>query len=305
MLHSLPLRPLLAVLLLAVPGMARCAAQEPAEASAERAELLRRINAERRAAGAPALRLDPALSAVAQRHAEEIGRRGSHDIEALPAGRMQQRIQAAGYQADEWTESVSLTSEGPAAAVGDWKRSGRSGFRRAMGEDYRDLGIGVSAVRGVPVYTFLLAVPARAAFERRTAGLADLRAVREALLDRINAERRRAGRRALRLDAKLNAAAQEHAEDLLARGYFDHQSPEGKTVRDRAEDTGYDWRAVGENIAEGQSSVDEVVTAWMRSSGHRRNILHPDYTEMGLGLALGRNRQGYDVLWVQTFGKPR
>jgi uncharacterized protein YkwD len=92
---------------------------------------------------------------------------------------------------------------------------------------------------------------------------------------------------------------------MLARHYVAHESPEGKTVRERASAAGYDWRAIGENIAEGQLSVSEVMDTWMHSPGHRRNILDPNYRELGVGLALGRSGDGWQVEWVQTFGARR
>ena len=76
-------------------------------------------------------------------------------------------------------------------------------------------------------------------------------------------------------------------------------------MRERARAAGYDWRAIGENIAEGQLSVAEVMETWMNSPGHRRNILEKGFKELGVGLALGRSGDGYQVEWVQTFGTPR
>jgi uncharacterized protein YkwD len=93
---------------------------------------------------------------------------------------------------------------------------------------------------------------------------------------------------------------------MLKRGYFDHRSPAGTTVRERSRAAGYNWAAIGENIAFGQTSVDEVVETWLESPGHRKNILSPNFTELGIGLALGRGPDGkYQVLWVQNFGAPR
>jgi uncharacterized protein YkwD len=124
------------------------------------------------------------------------------------------------------------------------------------------------------------------------------------VLSEVNAERAKAHVRPLRPDPRLDSAAQQHAQDMLARGYFAHASPEGRTIRQRAEAAGYRWHAVGENIAEGQLSVDQVVQAWMTSPEHRRNILDRDFLHMGLGLALGETPQGFRVEWVQTFGHP-
>ncbi|HEY2292131.1 MAG TPA: CAP domain-containing protein, partial [Thermoanaerobaculia bacterium] len=79
----------------------------------------------------------------------------------------------------------------------------------------------------------------------------------------------------------------------------------GETVRERARAAGYDWRAIGENIAEGQLSVDEVMSTWMHSPPHRKNILDRDFKELGVGLALGRSGNEWQVEWVQTFGTKR
>ena len=127
------------------------------------------------------------------------------------------------------------------------------------------------------------------------------------LLTRIDAERREAHRRPLVLDPRLSAAAQRHADDMLAQSYFAHRDRDGKTVRERARAAGYEWTAIGENIALDQQSVKEVVESWMRSPGHRENILDRRYTQTGIGLALGRDPKTgeYRVLWVQTFGLPR
>ncbi len=123
----------------------------------------------------------------------------------------------------------------------------------------------MASLQGQPLYTLLFAVSEHDYYAARTAGLADLAAVRREVLEKVNAERAKAHVRPLLLDPRLDAAAQRHAEDMLARGYFAHASPEGKTVRQRAEAAGYRWHAVGENIALGQLSVDEVVQAWMKS----------------------------------------
>src|SRR5262249_22009106 len=103
--------------------------------------------------------------------------------------------------------------------------------------------------------------------------------------------------------AELDHAAQHHAEDMLARGYFEHTSPDGDTVRERTHDYGYRWRAVGENIALGQLTVDQAMDSWMKSPEHRDNILDGEYRDLGVGLAMGESRKGFRILWVQVFGR--
>jgi uncharacterized protein YkwD/stress response protein SCP2 len=117
-----------------------------------------------------------------------------------------------------------------------------------------------------------------------------------------NAERARAGRGALTFDARLAAAAQAHSEHMVAAGFFAHDSPDGRSVSDRVTAAGYRYARVAENIAAGQTSPAEVVAGWMDSPGHRKNILDPDVTQIGVGRANGGS---YGVYWTQVFGRAR
>jgi uncharacterized protein YkwD len=122
-----------------------------------------------------------------------------------------------------------------------------------------------------------------------------------ALLTLVNAERQRVGVAPLRLNDKLTAAAQRHAQDMATNRNLSHQGSDGSTMRSRIDDTGYDWMAIGENVAMGQTSPEAVMQSWMNSAGHRRNILNPDFQELGVGYAEGGGRP----YWVQVFAKPR
>jgi uncharacterized protein YkwD len=266
-----------------------------------RGELLRLVNAERQKAGSPPLRLSPELTRAAQAHAAEVAARGSLKLRAGSTEEMRERLQQAGYQAHAWTESLASTSSAPATVLREFQQNDPESYRKLLSPEYQDLGIGVDRMGGTPLYAFLFAVPQEDYFARRTAGLRDLAQVRAAMLARVNAARK-GWAYPLRANPKLDLAAQRHAEDMLARHYFAHESPGGQTVRERARAAGYDWRVIGENIAEGQFSVDEVMDTWMQSPPHRRNILDRDFKELGVGLALGKSDGGWRVVWVQTFG---
>ena len=285
--------------------LALAAAGQPVVAQENvRQELVRLINAERDRAGSPPLRLDDGLTRAAQQHADEISRSG--DFESGSAEEMRQRLQRGGYEAYEWSENLTQSGGDPEALLRYWKARKPSTFQDMMAERYRDIGIGISRLDGIPVYSVLFAVPQADYFARETTGLRDPDAVSREMLAQVNAARKRAGLKPLRLNAVLAKAAQRHAEDMLARGYFDHESPSGTTVRERSRAAGYRWGAVGENIAFGQTSVGEVVETWMDSPGHRKNILSPNFSELGVGLALGRGPDGkHQILWVQNFGAPR
>jgi hypothetical protein len=175
-------------------------------------------------------------------------------------------------------------------------------WRKLLAPESRDLGAGVARLGRTPLYTLLVAEPEGDWFASGTAGIRDPGRVRAEMLAKVNAERKKAGVPPLRPNARLDQAAQRHAQDMLARHYFAHESPEGETVRERSRAAGYDWRAIGENIAEGQLTVDEVMDTWMHSPPHRRNLLARDFKELGAGLALGRSGGGWQVEWVQVFG---
>jgi|SRR5580693_3654397 uncharacterized protein YkwD len=298
---------LCALLSLFAPG-ARGAlgARQPA-AEAARAELLRRLNEERRAAGAPPLVLQPQLTAAAQEHAEELSRRGDISNRRGASEEMDERLHRLGYRAAEWGEGVYATTEDIGAVVSGLRERDGDTWRRLMDPGYRDVGIGVSELRDMALYTVLVALPEAELFARRTAGLRDLSRVRAEMLEAVAEVRRKAGLQPLTPDPRLDRAAQGHAEDMLARSYFAHQSPEGKTVRQRATEAGYPWRMIGENIAEGQYTVAEVMDSWMKSRPHRANLLERGFTQLGTGLAFGRDPKtgDYRTVWVQVFGTPK
>lgn len=250
----------------------------------------------------------PALDRAAQRHVDDLVAAGALEGEHRPEQAMEQRLRENGYDAHLWADNVMSGPASAAQLVTAWRDDDANGsFRRLLDPAYLDLGIGCGRLDGAPLYSILFATSESAIFARATAGLRDLERVRAELLTQINAERRRAGSRPLTLDFRLDLAAQRHADAMLARSFFAHRGADGETVRQRAGESGYRWQAVGENLAEGQYTVAEAVEAWMRSAGHRENILDRNYTQTGIGLALGRdpNTGEYRILWVQTFGLPR
>lgn len=111
-----------------------------------------------------------------------------------------------------------------------------------------------------------------------------------------NRARAQAGCAALRVDARLTAAAQGHSDDMSAHRYFAHDSQDGRSFADRIIAQDYPSPG-GENIAQGQQNAREVVTAWLNSPGHRRNIEDCSFTTIGVGLA------GAGEYWTQDFGR--
>jgi uncharacterized protein YkwD len=106
----------------------------------------------------------------------------------------------------------------------------------------------------------------------------------------VNLQRRANGLRPLTHAPDLSAIAREHSRDMIARHYFAHRSPEGADLRTRFARHGINrWRRIAENIAYNLGYSDPVAAAlegWMRSHGHRQNILDPRLVESGIGVAV-------------------
>jgi uncharacterized protein YkwD len=102
---------------------------------------------------------------------------------------------------------------------------------------------------------------------------------------------------------RLAKAARLHSEDMAARNYFDHTTPDQPPVQFSTRITAqqYTWRAAGENIAKGQRDPAEVMSSWMSSPGHRANILNCGYKHLGVGLAVDSDGS---KLWTQDFATP-
>ncbi|MBT2235719.1 CAP domain-containing protein [Nonomuraea sp. NEAU-A123] len=111
-----------------------------------------------------------------------------------------------------------------------------------------------------------------------------------------NQARAKNGCRPLTHDAKLHAAAERHSADMATRGYFDHDSKNGRTPGNRISAAGFapisTW---GENIAMGQPTAASVVQAWLNSPGHRANIMNCSFTHIGVG----QSTKG--PYWTQDF----
>ncbi|MDV2999456.1 MAG: hypothetical protein N5P05_001062 [Chroococcopsis gigantea SAG 12.99] len=101
----------------------------------------------------------------------------------------------------------------------------------------------------------------------------------------------------LQVNCQLYEAAQKHTLDMLKAKKISHKGSDNSTLATRIQRVDYQYSVVGENVASGQRSASEVVKDWMNSAGHRKNILNPEFTEIGVGYA--------NNYWTQVFGKPR
>ena len=112
----------------------------------------------------------------------------------------------------------------------------------------------------------------------------------------VNRERSSRGLSRLKANRRLDRAARAHSRHMVTRNFFSHDSPSGASVLDRVKNRGYRSNGglmVGENIAWGSGSYAtpaEIMDGWMHSAGHKANILHRDFREIGVGVALGAPR---------------
>jgi uncharacterized protein YkwD len=274
----MPVRIVTMVLLLAVP--ATLAAQPPQDLAAA-VNAVRSRGCGGRPAVKSALRPDARLDRAAARIASGDALRDA--------------LQSAGYRA---TQVAVLEASGSPASFA--RSLAEGGCKDVTEAAYRDLGI--AQHRGVTWLVLAAPLEAPAAGEAASVSARVL-----ALVNEARAEKRRCGIRRfdavapLASSAALQRAAFAHAEDMARRGVMDHAGGDGSTPAVRATRAGYAWRFVGENVATGQSTPEQVVAEWLDSPRHCSNIMDADYTEMGVAVASSAT----GVYWTQVFGAPQ
>jgi uncharacterized protein YkwD len=258
------------------------------------AEALTRINFYRAQHGAPALNMEARLAVMARDHARDMVRRDYVDIRSPVGDTLETRLRDARYPYRKVAQQVAVGPPTGKQLVDHWMTRPES-RRLILNRDWREAGIGYAAnqngdarPRNAMDHYWVLTV---AAPTQR----ADRRWRRE-ILERVNRFRAQYRLAPLSLNERLNRAAQSHADDMAARDYFAHASPDGETVGERAARAGYKWRAILENLAAGQDSPRETVEGWIRSPGHRKAMLDPTVKDAGVGYRFlsgdgGRTRQ--------------
>ncbi|MEU6805481.1 CAP domain-containing protein [Streptomyces neyagawaensis] len=249
------------------------------------------VNSARAAAGSPAVSLSPSLTTAAGAHAAAMAARGRLDSEGADGLSVHQRVTAGGYRYLTVGEHLVSGPRTPAEFV-DYCLSDPQARRTLCEPACSEAGLGraTDPRTGTVYWTALWARPFSAEGLRRTA---------DEVIALTNARRTAAGLPPLAFDPLLTVAAQAHCDDMVARAFYAHTSPDGGEPWHRAAAAGSTRRTIGENIACGQRSAAEVVEGWMNSPGHRANILKPDFTHMGVGFTGGG---GAGTYWTQLFG---
>ena len=204
----------------------------------------------------------------------------------------------SGYDAEA---TSGLHVSGPDSSIVQLLR--RSSCRTVTDQGMHDIGVYTRGSNTWLVLASAYVVPASS-----QAPLLATRALQ--LVNEARARGTRCGERSfapappVKLSGTLAGVALGHAADMAQHNYFEHEDRAGHSPADRVRAVGYQEKLVGENIAYGPKSADEVVQGWLDSPGHCENIMDPRFAEMGIAYAAGRaSKRG--LYWVQLLADPR
>jgi uncharacterized protein YkwD len=265
---------------------------------------------------AKALRHELALDAVAQQWAEGLPLAAAAERSGYPA------LATSGLHVSSSGEAVlellrrtacrSVTGQDLRAA-GIYRRGLDSWI--VMTADYRAPSLPAAGTRTAPAVAVapMSATPRAPAPTATPAPPAPARVLATEALQLVNDVRARGvrcGQRVLGpapplgLSGTLASVAFGHAADMAEHDYFDHQDLTGQSPADRVRAVGYRERLVGENIAYGPKTLEEVVQGWFDSPGHCENMMDPRFVEMGIAYAAGRTGR-HGLYWVQVLAEPQ
>ncbi|MCS1351517.1 CAP domain-containing protein [Mechercharimyces sp. CAU 1602] len=122
--------------------------------------------------------------------------------------------------------------------------------------------------------------------------------IEQEVIQLVNKERTQRGLQPLQGDSKLSKVARTKSADMRDKEYFSHDSPTYGSPFDMMTQFGVSYSKAAENIAAGQQSAQSVMKSWMNSDGHRKNILDPNLTTIGVGYVEGGS---WGTMWTQMF----
>lgn len=119
------------------------------------------------------------------------------------------------------------------------------------------------------------------------------------LLQLVNKEREKASLHPLQRNDKLSSSAKAKCSDMVVRNYWSHQTPDGTLPWAFIKNEGYQYRTVGENLARGYQTNEQIVSAWMNSETHKAEVLDKSFTESGVAICVMNQNE---ILVVEHFG---
>jgi uncharacterized protein YkwD len=236
----------------------------------------------------------------------------------LPPARALRHVVSLDRAAEQWATGHSLTA---AAERSGYEAQAASGLR-ISGPDsasiqlLKQAGCGTianPALHDIGIYrhgsvTWLVLASASLVPSSSQAPILTSRALQ--LVNEVRARGARCGERSfgpappVKLSGALAGVAFGHADDMARHDYFEHEDLTGHSPADRVRASGYQEKLVGENIAYGPKSADEVVQGWLDSPGHCENIMDPRFAEMGIAYAAGKSSKR-GLFWVQLLVAPK
>jgi uncharacterized protein YkwD len=232
----------------------------------------------------PALRPDPRLDRVA--------------AELASGGSLRSAMRDADYRA---VQSATLEASGSDAGIAN--SLAKRACKDIVNPVFRDIGV----VHRADKVWIVLAAP------HLPPAPNEAQAVSRQVLELVNearADARRCGWKRFKATAPvvlsdaLQQAALAHARDMAENSNLNHAGHDGSSAGERATRAGYRWRLIGENIAAGQSTPQQVVADWLRSPHHCANLMSGDFSEMGVAFAV-EPRSVAGIYWTQVFASPR
>lgn len=145
------------------------------------------------------------------------------------------------------------------------------------------------------------ATPAPAPAPAPVTATNDVMKVANACATLVNKQRAAAGIKAVALEVRVQNAAQKHSNYQASIRTMTHKSANGADAGVRIKAEGYGWRTWAENVAAGQTDCTQVMSAWMNSAGHKKNILNPAMVHLGVAAAKGSNGVVY---WTMDLAAP-
>ncbi len=214
--------------------------------------------------------------------------------------RLRDALSATGYRAMH-SASVFLSVPGGDDDIAD--SLARSACTELISAQVHDIGL----VRHGSSIWIILAAPFEAPELRSTSEVSKQVLV---LANQARSRSRRCGSKRfaaappLKLVDALSDAAREHARDMAKHSVLSHQGTDGSTPAARVTREHYAWRVVGENVASGPTTAEEVMAGWLASPGHCENLMSPRFTEMGIAYTVDPKSES-GVYWAQVFAAPR
>lgn len=298
-------------------------------------ELIRLINEIRVQYGRNELTVNAKLNAAAEGHSDDMANLDYFSGRGQDGSRGDDWMREEGYDPGEWDGTFGAGTSSPEQMVKYWLNNNSTARSHILETDVTEVGAGLVTLSPDPgnvnyqhYWSLLTAAPNEAApppDETETdqsndpgqdpqpdqpddppqdpgSGSDGFGFFEQEVIRLTNEFRIQNGRSALTADDRLNRAAEGHSEDMAELNFFSHSGRDGSRAGDRIEDEGYTgWRTWGENIAAGQNTPEQVVNAWINSSGHRANMLNSNFEEIGVGFVEDTDGVGYGEYWTQVF----